>query len=149
MLSERSQALLQERRVGVLATIGRDGTPHQSPVWFEYRDGVFLLMTEKNLVKTRNMRRDPRVSLCVQDERPPYASVTVSGRVTLGEPEPGQHEALATRYLGEAGAKIYLKIMAERPVGGGGDVLVTLRPERVVEQDFAAQAASAQQPRGA
>ena len=143
MLSERSQALLQERRVGVLATIGRDGTPHQSPVWFEYRDGVFLLMTEKNLVKTRNMRRDPRVSLCVQDEQPPYASVTVTGTVKLQEPAPGQHVALATRYLGEAGARVYVKMMAERPVSGGGDVLVTLAVEHVVEQDFAIQAAAA------
>ena len=100
MLSERSERLLAEKHVAVLATIGRDGTPHQTPVWYEYRDNVFTLMTEKNFIKARNMQRDPRISLCVQDEQPPYASVTVTGTVKLEEPAPGQHVALATRYLG-------------------------------------------------
>lgn len=141
--SPRIQALLTGKHIAVLSTLDPDGKPRQSPLWFLYEDGKFLLITERNFVKARNMRRDPRVSLCIQDERPPYASITVIGVVALGDPPPDMHVRMAQHYLGEAGAAVYFRTLAARPQDGGGDVLAVLTPARVIVQDFAEDVAAA------
>jgi PPOX class probable F420-dependent enzyme len=73
--------------------------PQQTPVWYELRDDVIYLNTRAGRLKERNLRRDPRASLCIVDgER----YVTVRGRVEL---RPGPHgfqgiTALSIRYHG-------------------------------------------------
>jgi PPOX class probable F420-dependent enzyme len=81
---------LSGRHVAVLATVAADGSPMLTPIWYLYRDGRILMRTDKQSVKTRNIERDPRVTVCVQDERAPYASVTVYGKAVV---EPA-HEGL-------------------------------------------------------
>jgi len=75
------------RRVAVLGTNGADGSPVLTPIWYLYTDGHLLMRTDKQSVKAKNIARDPRVTVCVQDERPPYASVTVYGKAAI---EPAQ-----------------------------------------------------------
>jgi PPOX class probable F420-dependent enzyme len=79
-LGEESRAFLEEKRFAVLATINRDGTPQQSVVWYELQGDEILMNTKRGRVKERNLRHDPRASLCVEDG---YRAVTLSGRVTL------------------------------------------------------------------
>ena len=62
-----------------------DGRPHLAPVWFVMDGDDVLFMTGADTVKGRNLARDPRVSLVVDLEEPPYAFVTVEGRVTLSD----------------------------------------------------------------
>jgi len=77
------ERFLRGRRVAVLGTIGADGAPVLTPIWYLYRDGHLLMRTDKQSVKAKNVARDPRVTVCVQDERPPYASVTVYGKAAI------------------------------------------------------------------
>lgn len=129
------ERFLQGRRVAVLGTIGEDGTPVLTPIWYLYWDGRLLMRTAKESVKARNIRRDPRVTVCVQDERPPYASVTIHGRATI-EPEiPGLDGDIAHRYLGKMAGDAYLRVAAEN-VQQGGEVTLAVTPERVLTQDF-------------
>jgi PPOX class probable F420-dependent enzyme len=72
-------------RTGKLATVRRDGRPHVVPVWFVLDGDDLVFTTGAGSVKARNMRRDPRVTLCVDDERPPFAYVAVEGEASLGE----------------------------------------------------------------
>jgi PPOX class probable F420-dependent enzyme len=70
-------------RTAKLATVRADGRPHVVPVWFalDRDDAVFTTGVES--VKGRALGRDPRVALCVDDERPPYAFVAVTGEASL------------------------------------------------------------------
>jgi PPOX class probable F420-dependent enzyme len=79
-LDEKRRAFLEERRFAVLATINPDGMPQQSTMWY-YVDGDTIVMnTRRGRVKERNLARDPRLSICVEDG---YDYVTVSGTATL------------------------------------------------------------------
>ena len=80
------RAFLSEgTRTGKLATVRRDGRPNVVPIWFVLDGDDLVFTTGSRSVKAHAMRRDPRVSLCVDDERPPYAYVMVQGTAALTE----------------------------------------------------------------
>jgi len=125
VLNQRQQRFVAAPRIARLATVRRDGSPHIAPVWYRYEDGAFLILTERGSVKARNIARDPRVVLCIDDERPPYHTVLVRGRARLA-PYPGDawREALAVHYLGEERGRRYV-----RENTPSDDVLVRVEPE--------------------
>lgn len=75
--------LADAARTGNLATVRKDGRPHTAPVWFVVDDGDLVFMTMETSVKARNMGRDPRVAMTIDDEVFPYAYVIVEGTVTM------------------------------------------------------------------
>ncbi len=70
-------------RTGKLATTRSDGRPHVVPVWFVLDGDDVVFNTGEDTVKGRNLRQAGVASMCVDDERPPFSYVTVSGPVTL------------------------------------------------------------------
>ena len=93
------------------------------------------MRTARESVKAQNILRDPRASLCVQDERPPYASVTVYGSATVEGEIAGLAYDIAKRYLGTVAGRAYLQVAAES-VQEGGEVTLVLTPEKALTQDF-------------
>src|SRR5579864_7937612 len=97
-LSDKARAFLREKRFAVLATIGKDGTPQQTVMWYILEeDGTILMNTKAGRVKDRHMRRDPRISVCVAEG---YNYVTLSGKVEIiDDPEIAQRDIfqLSTR----------------------------------------------------
>jgi hypothetical protein len=123
------ERFLRGRRVAVLGTNGADASPVLTPIWYLYRDGHLLMRTDKQSVKAKNIARDPRVTVCVQDERPPYASVTIYGKAAI---EPAQEELgvqIAKHYLGAVGAAGYQRA-AREAIEGGEEVTLVIAPER-------------------
>jgi PPOX class probable F420-dependent enzyme len=59
----RSLARLQSEQIAWIGTTGRDGYPHAVPVWFLWRDGRAIVLSEPNTAKVRNLRADARVVL--------------------------------------------------------------------------------------
>ncbi|MDP9237404.1 MAG: PPOX class F420-dependent oxidoreductase [Chloroflexota bacterium] len=127
MFSERQLRFVEKPRIGRLATVRRDGSPHVAPVWYRFDAGAFLVLTERGSQKHRNIERDPRVEFCIDDERPPYHTVLVHARVTVEE-APGREwrEALAIHYLGEEAGRRYI---AENM--HPNDVMLRIAPEKV------------------
>jgi PPOX class probable F420-dependent enzyme len=80
-IPEKYQDLLNKKAFAQLATIMPDGTPQVSPVWFEYDGKNILINSAKGRVKDKNMRRDPRVGLDIQDPDNPYRHISIRGRV--------------------------------------------------------------------
>jgi PPOX class probable F420-dependent enzyme len=117
-------------RTAKLSTVRADGRPHIAPVWFVLDGPDLVFNTGKTSVKGRNLARDPRASICVDDERPPFSFVVCEGRVTISE-EPEALLACAirigTRYMGaEAGEEF------GRRNGVPGELLVRLHIDNVV-----------------
>jgi PPOX class probable F420-dependent enzyme len=104
-----------------MATIGKDGMPSQSVVWFDLDpdEDVVILNTLAGRLKHRHLQRDPRVSLCFED-REHY--LTITGRAELS-PDPGMGTiwAMARRY-GEGdgsfakGERINIRVRVERVI---------------------------------
>lgn len=118
-------------RTAKLATVRADGRPHVAPVWFVLDGDSLVFMTAATTVKGRNLRRDPRVSLTVDDEAFPYAFVLVEGEATLQEPTPRAllpwATKIARRYVDPKRAEIYGRRNAVE-----GELLVRVPLTRVV-----------------
>jgi PPOX class probable F420-dependent enzyme len=115
---------------GKFSTIGADGAPHITPVWYVFDGEAFLFTAGGGTAKVRNLRRDPRAAICVDEEAPPYAYVEVCGDVTLSE-DLDELVDVATR----AGARYAGPERAEefgKRNGVPGEVVVRLHPRKVV-----------------
>ena len=77
-LTPAIREFLAAPRFAVLATIGADGAPHQSVMWYELAGDEILMNTKLGRFKQRDIARDPRISLCVEDA---YRFVALSGRI--------------------------------------------------------------------
>lgn len=84
-LTERQRRLLKETRNAVLATIGPDQQPQLTPNWFLWDGTSFLVGTGERTIKVRNIRRDPRVTLCIESPTLEAAYVQVVGRAEFVE----------------------------------------------------------------
>jgi PPOX class probable F420-dependent enzyme len=116
-------------RTGKLAYAGAGGRPLVAPVWFIVEDGTLVFNTGKDTAKGRALARDPRATLCVDLEEPPYAFVQVQGDAELSE-DPGElvrtATAIAARYMGQDRAAEFGKRN-----GVPGELVVRLRPTKV------------------
>jgi PPOX class probable F420-dependent enzyme len=129
-LSEKARAYLQEPRFAVLATINRDGTPQLTTMWYLLEDnGTITMNTKVGRSKERNMRRDPRISICIEDG---YDFLTIKGTVEMiDDPEIAQHDIyrLSRRYHGEQKARRQMKEQFSKEIR----VSLRLKPESIIE----------------
>ncbi len=72
-------------RTGKLATVRADGRPHVVPVWFVLDGDDVVFTTGRESLKGRTLGREPRVSMCVDDENPPFSFVMIDGVARLSE----------------------------------------------------------------
>ena len=117
-------------RTAKLATSGPGGRPHVMPVWFMLDGDDLVFTTWGDSVKGRNLRRDPRAAIVVDDEVAPFAFVHIRGHVTLSEDLEELLRfatAIARRYMGPDRAEEFGRRNAVP-----GELLVRLRPERVI-----------------
>jgi hypothetical protein len=124
---------------GKLATVRADGRPHVAPIWFVVDTsaigegapvGDLVFNTGVDSLKGKALRRDPRLALCVDDERPPFTFVTIEGQASISEElsEVAHWAAvIGGRYMGVENAAEY-----GRRNGVPGELLVRLRPTHVV-----------------
>lgn len=115
---------------GRFATVGADGTPNISPVWYVFDGEDFLFTTGAATAKVRNLRRSPRASLCVADDSPPFAYVEVRGDVTFSDDLDDLLDVATragARYMGAAKAEEFGKRNAVP-----GELVVRLHPTKVI-----------------
>jgi PPOX class probable F420-dependent enzyme len=136
MSRARRERFLAGRHVAVLVTADGDGRPVPTPIWYLYRDGLFYFRTASDAMKTENVRRDARVSVCVQDERPPYRAVIAHGTAELRSGEAWLESAVPRHYLGFIGAIGYRQTARAAIEAGAGEVALVVRPERWASFDF-------------
>ncbi|SRR5581483_3770707 len=123
--------LTELRLLAVLATYRRDGTVLLSPVWHEWRDGGFQVVTGGHDVKAAHLRRDPRASIVVCEHTPPYRGVEVRCHARLVPIAVGDAVTrIASRYLGAEAGAAYAE-------SAGDDLLIRLQPGDLRAWDFA------------
>ncbi|MFF9915711.1 PPOX class F420-dependent oxidoreductase [Streptomyces sp. NPDC013457] len=133
MTEEQWRAFVSEgTRTGKLATVRDDGSPHVVPIWFVLDGDDIVFNTGKGTVKGRNLARTGRAALCVDDDRPPFAFVSLRGSAEISE-DPGELRRWAARigarYMGEERAEEF----GSRN-GVPGELLVRLRIEKVTAE---------------
>jgi PPOX class probable F420-dependent enzyme len=124
---------VREPWCATLATYRSDGTVLLSPVWHEWVDGGFNVVTLANDVKANHLRRDPRAGLVVAESSPPYRGIEVSARAVLRDDPGGRTLArIAVRYLGAERGEAYARAAAAEAL-----VVIRIEPGRLRTWDFA------------
>jgi PPOX class probable F420-dependent enzyme len=123
-------------RTGKLAVVRKDGSPHVVPIWFVMDGGDVVFNTGEKTVKGRAIASDGRVSMCVDDEDPPYTYVQLNGRATIST-DLEELRRFATliggRYMGADRAEEF-----GARNGVPGELVVRFTPNRVIaERDVA------------
>ena len=136
MTKGEREKFLADLHVGIVSIPEPKRGPLTVPIWYIYEPGQDVwMMTGRNSVKGRLLNQADRISLCVQNESPPYQYVSVEGPSVVREPEDlrGQLLAMATRYLGEEVGKQYA---AANPGEESGSSIVSITPQRWYTVDY-------------
>lgn len=130
---EALEFLATGTRTAKVAWVASDGRPHVAPIWFIVEGSDILFNTGSGAGKARAMQRNPRISLVVDVEEPPYAYVKVDGTVEIIE-DLDEVRRIATlcggRYMGTDQAEAY-----GARNGVPGECLVRLRPSSIAGFD--------------
>jgi PPOX class probable F420-dependent enzyme len=78
--NEIKEFLMRGTYTAKLGTINKDGSPHITPIWFILDENDHIIFTTyfKSL-KAKNLVRNSKVSICVDDQVPPFSFVIVNG----------------------------------------------------------------------
>lgn len=126
--------LLHGTFTGKLGTINKDGTSHVVPIWFtlDNEDNIIFTTYYKSL-KAKNIQRDNRVSLCVDDQNPPFSFVTIYGVANILNDLPEEllkwSTKIAARYMGNDKAELYGKRNSSE-----GELLFKIKPSKIIGQ---------------
>jgi PPOX class probable F420-dependent enzyme len=119
---------LLDGQVASLATIGGDGFPQLTEIWFLHEDGELKLSLNDARLKTRNLRKRPQCSLLLLDLENPYRYLEVRGTARI---EPDADYEFARRL----GAK-YDADLSDHDKPGETRVVVTIEPANVYAVDM-------------
>jgi PPOX class probable F420-dependent enzyme len=121
----RSENLLKAKNFADVSTLRSDGSVHSAPAWIDVQDGQPVLNTAEGRAWPRNLERDPRVTLIVQNRENPYEYVEIRGRVAERTHDGADEhiDALAKKYMG----------VDEYPLRKPGEqrVIIRVAPEHV------------------
>ena len=144
---EIREFLMRGTFTGKLATVRKDGSSHIVPIWFVLDSGNnssreysrrgdhddIIFTTSSTSLKAKNIRRDNRVSICVDDQTPPFSFVTVNGTAKIYHYKQSELLRFATkiaeRYMGKENAELYGKRNSTE-----GEVLVRIKPTRIIAE---------------
>ena len=143
---EIKRFLMQGTLTGKLATVKKDGSSHVVPIWFildhvvvhDNNSGDIIFTTGSTSVKARNIQRDNRVSICIDDQIPPFSFVTVYGIAKIQQFNQNElfkwATKIAERYMGKDNAESYGARNSTE-----GELLVRIKPLSIVaEKNIAA-----------
>jgi PPOX class probable F420-dependent enzyme len=124
---------LRAPNIAVVATVDPDGQPHVVPTWYLHEDGEVVFHTGLRSRKYRNLRQNPRVTLCIDVKTAPYRAVVLYGQAEMEvRTDEERTRRMAVAYLGEGIGNRYADSLH-----GERLVVVRVRPKRVISWDYA------------
>ena len=123
---------LSEPHVAHLATVRPDGRPHLAPIWYMEKDGTAYVITKPDAVRTRNVQRNPQVSLSIATDQRPFKYVILEGHGRLIEGKVnGVIERICVRSEGPELGRAFAQGINQR---GNGQIL-EIKVQRTISWD--------------
>ena len=141
MSKTERELFLNEVHVAIISIPEPGRGPFTVPVWYVYDSGgEFRVWTGGNSRKAILLQKAKRISICVQQETTPYKYVSVEGPVISTEPIQLDRDLrpLIYRYLGEDEGDQFIESLGGDKAGTG-DILVRMKPERWLSEDYSKQ----------
>jgi PPOX class probable F420-dependent enzyme len=122
-----NEFLMKGNLIAKLATLKEDGAPYVNPVWYEY-DGQYIYIIGRARAQfVHNIRKDPRVAVCIDTPTPPHTRVLIEGKAEIIDKdwvEMGYR--MARRYRGEVEGPKYIEKTLNRP-----RAMIRISPEKI------------------
>jgi PPOX class probable F420-dependent enzyme len=125
-LTELAKKLIDGKNFANVATVMPDGSPQVATVWVEREGDTIVINATTKRQRYRNLKRDPRVALCIFDMANPYSTVMIRGKaieITQKDAEE-DIDRLSMKYNGRK----YTYHSPQQP-----RVIIRIRPERVAQ----------------
>ena len=133
MTIDEREFYLSEVHIGVLSVPRQGRGPLSAPIWYDYSlGGDVVMFIDKHSVKSGYLKQVERISLCVQNEDPPYVYVSVEGPFQLSEAHKARHLAVAVRYLGEQRGKEWMDKFGYEE----DSYMLSMKPESWLTKDY-------------
>jgi len=119
--AERDAFLREDGVILHLATVRADGRPRVAPMWFAYEDGAIFFTPRAESAWLRDLRRDPRCALVIDEQPLPYRKVSIDGVAELvydlGEDDRwrDRYRRIACRYVAPDAAEAYVQTTIDQP----------------------------------
>jgi PPOX class probable F420-dependent enzyme len=122
------ERFLSQPLIGDLATLRSDGSPHVAPLWYEFRDGRFLMFTSSEFQRVRNLEVDARSAISIATHDEPYAYVVAEGQISISTDGLADvARSIVSRYKSGEDAESFLRrVISDR------FVVLEMTPERVI-----------------
>jgi len=133
MISKEIAKFLDEPLMTTFTSLRSDGSPHVSPMWYQYEGGKFFCQVSNRAVKTQNVRNDPRVALCIATQHPTSKCVMVYGTCEVSRHDVSERVySISRRYHGMQKGSSFAKEI----LGSEDMVILVVTPSRVVTEQW-------------
>lgn len=133
LTAELSQ-LLEANKLGALATIGEDGLPRLSVVYYANRGERIFISTLGQRLKAKDVERAGWAALSVRGEEPPYPSATFSGNAAVRATGVGEDTALVMGRIG--GLDEVPEPQSDEALADAGRVLIEIAVDRITSATY-------------
>ena len=130
---DEMEIFLSQHRFARLGTINEDGTIHLAPIYFKYDKSEFILGTQNVSRRVRNIKRNPNVTLLIDDTNPPYKAVLIYGKAILDYDNVVQKR---TAIFEQFETKEEAIQSAEGICNKWSSVVIRIKPDRIVSFDY-------------
>ena len=136
MTDAKIKGFLTTPRNAIVATLMKNGSPQLSAVWYLYKEDTVYISVRTDTAKYHNLKRDPRISVCVDAGHGDFRTITFYGTADFIEPgRPGQDD-LRRRIIGhyqpdEASARRYYESVKDNPAA-----IIVLKPDKTIAHGF-------------
>lgn len=120
---------LSSPNIANFVTLREDGSPHISPIWYQFHGGQLFIICQNSSVKAKNIEKDPRVAFSVATPSEPYRYVLVEGIANLNSENAEKlTRDISIHYLGkERGIPFADKILS-----AGKTTVITIIPHKII-----------------
>ena len=129
----RALRRLETEQVAWFGTTGRDGYPHAVPIWFLWREGRALIMSEPETAKVRNLRADERVLLHLEAGHDGEQLTVLRGTAAISvEPASTWVERIGEAYTAKYDAWLQRLGLTTATMAERYSVLIEVTPHRLI-----------------
>ena len=129
-------AFLNEAPIARLSSMNANGTIHIAPVYFKYDHGDIIMGTQDGTHKVRNIKRNPKVTLLIDNQTPPWKGVLIYGEAVLEYADViAKRITIFERYMPTENARKFAEDLASTFV----PVIIRVKPTHIVSYDYSKQ----------
>jgi PPOX class probable F420-dependent enzyme len=133
-------------KIAKIATVRKNGSPDVAPVWYYWDGESCYVVGRKKAAWVKNIKREPRVTVLIDDSTPPYSKVVMEGKAKIVGTQLDDWidigRQMVKKYYGPTAGDSYLEGSKDQP-----RTTIRITPKRIMTWATPSDEAMARNPR--